>query len=363
MLVDGKPYRSIWFDADEQAVKIIDQTLLPHHFEIRVIDSVETMAEAIKAMRVRGAPLIGVAAAFGLYLALRDNADDLDGPVAALLNTRPTAVNLAWAMEGASRSLTPLPASQREVAALDYAMKLADQDAATCEAIGIHGCGVLEKLWQARGATSEPLQILTHCNAGWLATVDWGTALSVIYKAHAHGIPLHVWVDETRPRNQGAFLTAWELQQQGIPSTLIADNTGGHLMQHGMVDCCLVGSDRTTASGDVCNKIGTYLKALAAHDNKLPFYVALPVSTIDFSIHDGLRDIPIEQRDANEVLRISGLDEQGRRRTVGLTHPDVQAGNYGFDVTPARLVTALITEKGVCQAEARAIAALQSPRQ
>jgi methylthioribose-1-phosphate isomerase len=349
MLVDGKPYRSIWFDAGRQAVRIIDQTLLPHHFEIRDIDNVDAMGEAIKTMRVRGAPLIGVAAAFGVYLALRDNGDDLERPIGQLLATRPTAVNLAWAMDGARRRLQTVPAAERAEAALRYAMDLADEDVATCEAIGVHGCAVLEQLWQARGAGSEPLQILTHCNAGWLATVDWGTALSVIYKAQARGVPLHVWVDETRPRNQGAYLTAWELQQQGIPNTLIADNTGGHLMQHGMVDCCLVGSDRTTASGDVCNKIGTYLKALAAHDNKVPFYVALPLSSIDFSIHDGLREIPIEQRDADEVLRVSGLDEDGCRRTVGLTHPEVRAGNYSFDVTPARLVTALITEKGVCQ--------------
>ena len=362
MLVNGRPYRSIWFDNEQQVVRIIDQTLLPHHFEIKAIDSVGAMAEAIKAMRVRGAPLIGVAAAFGLYLALRENGEDLETPIGQLLATRPTAVNLAWAMAGARIRLEPLGASERAEVALQYAIELADDDVATCEAIGVHGCTVLEKLWKAKGTTSEPLQILTHCNAGWLATVDWGTALSVIYKAHAHGIPLHVWVDETRPRNQGAFLTAWELQQQGIPNTLIADNTGGHLMQHGMVDCCVVGSDRTTASGDVCNKIGTYLKALAAHDNKLPFYVALPVSSIDFSIHDGLREIPIEQRDADEVLRISGLDEQGQRRTVDLTHPAVQAGNYGFDVTPARLVTALITEKGVCSAEAGTISALQDAR-
>ena len=361
MLVNGQPYCTIWYDADEQVVKIIDQTLLPHHFEIKALATVDEMAEAIKTMRVRGAPLIGVAAAFGLYLALRDNGGELEEPISQLLGTRPTAVNLAWAMDGARRRLAPLAVSKRADAALQYAMKLADEDIATCEAIGVHGCAVLEKLWQAKGATAEPLQILTHCNAGWLATVNWGTALSVVYKAHAHGIPLHVWVDETRPRNQGAFLTAWELQQQGIPNTLIADNTGGHLMQHRMVDCCLVGSDRTTAAGDVCNKIGTYLKALAAHDNKLPFYVALPVSTIDFTIYDGLREIPIEQRDAEEVLRISGLDELGHRRTVDLTHPDVQADNFGFDVTPARLVTALITEKGICRAEAEEIARLQDP--
>jgi methylthioribose-1-phosphate isomerase len=359
VIVNGEPYRSIWFDASLQTVKIIDQTLLPHHFDIKAIDSLADMAEAIKAMRVRGAPLIGVAAAFGLYLALREHPDDLDTPITTLTGTRPTAVNLAWAMAGARQWLRRLPVPERAQGALKFALELAEQDVATCEAIGAHGCKLLEKLWRAKGATSEPLQILTHCNAGWLATVDWGTALSVIYKAQAHGLPLHVWVDETRPRNQGAFLTAWELQHQGVDNTLIADNTGGHLMQHGMVDCCLVGSDRTTAAGDVCNKIGTYLKALAAKDNNVPFFVALPVSSIDFGIQDGLREIPIEQRDADEVLSIAGLDETGTRRTVSLSHPQAQAGNYSFDVTPARLVTALITEKGVCGAELGAITALQ----
>ncbi|MCB1669738.1 MAG: S-methyl-5-thioribose-1-phosphate isomerase [Gammaproteobacteria bacterium] len=359
MLVNGRPYRSIWFDSDVQEVQIIDQTLLPHHFEIRSVQSLADMAEAIRAMRVRGAPLIGVSAAFGLYLALRENPVDLDTPIAILIATRPTAVNLAWAMNAARLLLSGLPVAERAQGALQFALQLAEQDVATCEAIGTQGCNLLEQLWQARGATSEPLQILTHCNAGWLATVDWGTALSVIYKAQARGIPLHVWVDETRPRNQGAFLTTWELQQQGIDNTLIADNTGGHLMQHGLVDLCLVGSDRTTASGDVCNKIGTYLKALAARDNNIPFYVALPVSTIDFELHDGVREIPIEQRDADEVLRMTGLDADGVRRTISLSHIDARAGNYSFDVTPARLVTALITEQGVIPAEAAAIATLK----
>lgn len=359
MLVDGRPYRSIWYDARDRSVKIIDQTLLPHDFHIRAITALDDMVEAIVAMRVRGAPLIGVAAAYGLYLALRDNAGDIDGPIAALQATRPTAVNLAWAMSGARQVLEPVSADLRADTALRFANRLADADVATCEAIGVHGSRLLEKLWQGRADQSRPLQILTHCNAGWLATVDWGTALAVIYKAQARGIPLHVWVDETRPRNQGAFLTTWELQQQGIDCTLIADNTGGHLMQHDMVDCCLVGSDRTTASGDVCNKIGTYLKALAAADNNVPFYVALPLSTIDFAIHDGLREIPIEQRDAVEVTRIAGLDQQGVRREVQLANPDTRAGNYAFDVTPARLVTALISEAGSCRATAPAIAELR----
>lgn len=357
MNVNGESYRSIWFSAPDEAVRIIDQTVLPHHFVIRSLDSLEDMVEAIKVMRVRGAPLIGVAAAFGLYLALRRQPQALQGAIASLLATRPTAVNLAWAMAGAEKVLAPLAPGQRAAAALDFALQLAEHDVATCEAIGEHGSRLLEELWRSRGG-ADPLNILTHCNAGWLATVDWGTALSVIYKAQARGIPLHVWVDETRPRNQGAFLTTWELRQQGIANTLIADNTGGHLMQRGMVDACLVGSDRTTAAGDVCNKIGTYLKALAATDNRVPFYVALPVSTIDFAIRDGMTEIPIEERDADEVLSITGLDDSGVRRTVKLAHPEARAGNYAFDVTPARLVTALITEQGVCLPNEASIARL-----
>jgi methylthioribose-1-phosphate isomerase len=317
------------------------------------------MAEAISHMRVRGAPLIGVSAAFGVYLAMRDRPEALSGAIETLLATRPTAVNLAWALEAARRTLDPLAPGERRAAALEFAIALADGDVKTCEAIGAHGSALLEKIWQSREDRSHPLQVLTHCNAGWLATVDWGTALSVLYKAQAAGVPRHVWVDETRPRNQGAHLTAWELRQQGIPNTLIADNTGGHLMQTGEVDLCLVGSDRTTASGDVCNKIGTYLKALAAHDTGVPFYVALPVSTIDFSIHDGLREIPIEQRDEAELLQLSGPDAAGNVHTIRLTHPDARAANYAFDVTPARLVTGLITELGVCNADRESIARLR----
>ncbi len=363
MNVNGNPYRSIWYDHEGDTVKIIDQTVLPHHFEIKTINSITAMAEAIRVMRVRGAPLIGVAAAFGLYLALRDDSDNKGlskaEAIEYLKGTRPTAINLAWAMAAADKILDTLPPSGHAAAALQFALDLADEDVKTCEAIGEHGCDVLDRLWRSKSDQSAPLNVLTHCNAGWLATVDWGTALSVLYKAQARGIPLHVWVGETRPRNQGAFLTTWELHQQGIPHTLIADNTGGHLMQQGLVDVCLVGSDRTTASGDVCNKIGTYLKALAAFDNDIPFYVALPVSTIDFNIHDGLTEIPIEQRDSSEVLSISGVNEAGELCTISLTHPEVIAGNYGFDVTPARLVTGLITEKGLSTTDKESIAKLR----
>jgi methylthioribose-1-phosphate isomerase len=359
MNVDGKPYRSIWYDADHDNVKIIDQTLLPHQFEIRTINRLTEMAEAINVMRVRGAPLIGVSAAFGLYLALKEDCNSKDQAIECLLGTRPTAVNLAWAMAAARKHLTGIASEDQAPAALEFAMHLADEDVATCEAIGEHGSELLEKLWRSKADQSTPLNVLTHCNAGWLATVDWGTALSVLYKTQARGVPLHIWVDETRPRNQGAFLTTWELQQQGIDHSLIADNTGGHLMQQGMVDACVVGSDRTTASGDVCNKIGTYLKALAAHDNSVPFYVALPVSTIDFSVHDGLTQIPIEQRDSNEVLQISGMDEAGTMRTISLAHRGVTASNYAFDVTPARLVSGLITEQGVVAPDKQSIATLR----
>lgn len=362
MLVEGQLYRSIWYDTASDRVWIIDQTLLPHHFSVICVNSLADMVNAIVSMQVRGAPLIGVAAAFGVYLSLRENPHSLENAINRLLATRPTAVNLAWAMSGARQRLKGLAASAIADSALKYARELADEDVRTCQAIGDHGSSVLDEIWRSKleNARDQPLNILTHCNAGWLATVDWGTALSVIYKAQERGIPLHVWVDETRPRNQGAFLTSWELQQQGIASTLIADNTGGHLMQRGMVDLCLVGSDRTTATGDVCNKIGTYLKALAASDNNIPFYVALPLSTIDFEISDGLSEIPIEQRDSSEVLSISGLDASGSRQTISLTHPSTVAGNYGFDVTPARLVSGLITEKGVCPANRESIAQLRN---
>lgn len=362
MRVNDISVRTIWYDAALDAVRIIDQTRLPHHYELLTLDSLKAARHAITAMQVRGAPLIGVTAAYGVYFALRDEAVSLADACNVLLATRPTAVNLRWALERVERTLTPLARNERRAAALKLANDLAEEDARACELIGNHGLDVLVKAWrdkQASDPSATVLNILTHCNAGWLATVDWGTALAPIYKAHLAGLPVHVWVDETRPRNQGAFLTAWELQQEGIAHTVIVDNAGGHLMQNGEVDLCIVGSDRTTATGDVCNKIGTYLKALAAFDNAVPFYVALPVSTIDYRLRDGVREIPIEQRAASEVSHIQGLDTNGRLTSVQITTPESPINNAGFDVTPARLVTALITEKGVVEANEQSLQALR----
>ena len=350
MNIDGKPWRTIWLEADGCSVGVIDQTQLPHRFTTRTLRSCEAAAAAIQTMVVRGAPLIGVTGAYGLMLALQ--ADPSDGALAAAFEqlnaTRPTAINLRWALERVRERVQPLPPAQRAEAAQAEAAAIAEEDVAMCEAIGEHGLGLLRELAARRpGAT---LNVLTHCNAGWIATVDWGTALAPIYKAHRAGIPIHVWVDETRPRNQGASLTAWELGREGVPHTVIVDNAGGHLMQHGQVDAVIVGTDRTTRRGDVCNKIGTYLKALAARDNGVPFYVALPASTIDWTIEDGVAEIPIEARSAAEVTAIQGRGADGAVVSVQLT-PDGSAGfNPAFDVTPARLVTALITERGVAEA-------------
>ncbi|MBT5039978.1 MAG: S-methyl-5-thioribose-1-phosphate isomerase [Rhodospirillaceae bacterium] len=350
MKVNGVDYRTIWLAEDGWAVEIIDQTKLPHAFETHRLETVEAAAVAIGDMLVRGAPLIGATAAYAMALAMRSDAADDNIPRAhdLLLATRPTAVNLRWALAEMTALLNPLPPQQRSAAAYVRAAEICDQDAAMCHAIGEHGAALIEAV-AARG-TGGPGNILTHCNAGWLATVDWGTALAPIYVAHDRGVDLHVWVDETRPRNQGASLTAWELASHGVPHTLIADNAGGHLMQHGMVDLCITGSDRTTAAGDVCNKIGTYLKALAAKDCGVPFHVALPISTIDWSMGDGLKEIPIEQRDENEVLEISGRDAAGEVHTVRIAPENCRAANYAFDVTPARLVSGLITERGRCEA-------------
>lgn len=361
MHINGQPWRTIWFEEADQRVGIIDQTRLPHHFETRYLNSLDDACTAISAMQVRGAPLIGVTAAYGVYLALREGNADLDAVCARLLATRPTAVNLRWALERMSQALQPIPEPERPQHTLALAGALADEDAEACSAIGEHGLGLIRSAWEVKREKkpqAECLNILTHCNAGWLATVDWGTALAPIYKAHRAGIPVHVWVDETRPRNQGAFLTAWELQQEGIEHTIIVDNAGGHLMQHGHVDLCLVGSDRTTITGDVCNKIGTYLKALAAHDNGVPFYVALPVSTIDFTLEDGIREIPIEQRHPHEVSHMQGLNDYGQLTRIQVMAHHSAVNNYGFDVTPARLVTALITERGVFAARRDSLAAL-----
>ncbi|MCH7547078.1 MAG: S-methyl-5-thioribose-1-phosphate isomerase [Planctomycetes bacterium] len=351
MNVNGKPYRSIWLADDGWSVEIIDQTRLPHEFVTVRLTGLEDAADAIRNMQVRGAPLIGATAAYGVCLALHRNASNeaLEEAGRTLLATRPTAINLHWAIQEMRSWLEPLSETERVRAAYQKAGEICDEDVQNNRAIGDHGVVLLEDIYQQR-RTEDPLNILTHCNAGWLATVDWGTALAPIYLAHDRGMPLHVWVDETRPRNQGASLTAWELLQHGVPHTVIVDSTGGHLMQRGLVDCCITGCDRTTASGDVCNKIGTYLKALAARDNGVPFLVALPGPTIDWSITDGLRDIPIEQRDGREVSHIEGLSQDGTPQTLQLTPEGSPVANYAFDITPACLVTALITERGVCEA-------------
>jgi len=354
MKIDGKPYRTIWLNADGRTVDIIDQTRLPHEFQTVHLKTLDDACRAISDMLVRGAPLIGATTAYGVALSM--NADPSDGNLAhtrdALYKTRPTAVNLRWALDEMDQVLKPLPPRQRARAAYKKAANICDDDVEICSSIGDHGLEIIRHIQTKKAAATDQgrINILTHCNAGWLATVDWGTALAPIYKAHDAGIPVHVWVDETRPRNQGASLTAWELGRHGVPNTLIVDNAGGHLMQHGQVDMVIVGTDRTTAAGDVCNKIGTYLKALAADDNGVPFYVALPGPTIDWTIDDGIRDIPIEQRSPDEVTRIQGRDQGGRITTVDVTAAETEAANYAFDVTPARLITGLITERGVAKA-------------
>ncbi|WP_108660185.1 S-methyl-5-thioribose-1-phosphate isomerase [Acuticoccus kandeliae] len=361
MKVNGTPTRTIWVErepgAAPGAVGIIDQTRLPHRFETVSLVSLEEAAHAIKAMLVRGAPLIGATAAYGVALAVHGDASDarLAHAYETLHATRPTAVNLRWALDEMMATLTPLAEADREAAAWARAAEIADEDVEICRQIGLNGLALIREI--AARKKGAPVNILTHCNAGWLATVDWGTATSPIYHAHEAGIPLHVWVDETRPRNQGAALTAWELNNHGVPHAVIVDNTGGHLMQHGMVDLVIVGTDRTTANGDVCNKIGTYLKALAAHDNRVPFYVALPSPTIDFTLSSGF-DIPIEERGAEEVSHVWGRTGAGEITTVQVTPDGSPVVNYAFDVTPARLVTGLITEKGVVAAERHAIATL-----
>jgi len=352
MKINGIPFHSIWLNDNGWAADIIDQTRLPHEFAVRTLSDVHEAAEAISFMRVRGAPLIGATAAYGLALAMREDAGDENLEIAAetLLATRPTAVNLRWALARMKQELAVLHAGDRVVKAYALAAEICDEDVAINHAIGRHALDVIRGLWQQKPAGTESFHILTHCNAGWLATVDWGTALSAIYQAHDDGIPVHVWVDETRPRNQGAALTAWELQSHGIPHDVIVDNVGGHLMQHGQVDMCIVGTDRTARNGDVCNKVGTYLKALAAFDNDVPFYVALPGPTIDWQMTDGVNGIPIEQRDGFEVTHVSGKNPAGEVESVQITPDGVTACNYAFDVTPARLVTGLFTERGVCKA-------------
>jgi len=349
MNINGKPYRSIWPLADGSAIEIIDQRKLPHRFEIVRLEQLEDAAMAIRDMYVRGAPLIGATAAYGVYLALKADPSDesLQQAIHLLNSTRPTAVNLQWGLKQMKRAVENLPEAQRAEAAYTRAAQICDEDVELCRSMGRNGLKLINGLWKQH---NRSINILTHCNAGWLATVDWGTALAPIYMAHDAGIPVHVWVDETRPRNQGAHLTAWELGQHGVAHSVIVDNAGGHLMQHAQVDICFVGTDRTTASGDVCNKIGTYLKALAAHDNGVPFYVCAPSPSIDWAIHDGLEEIPIEQRGAEEVHSVVGKDQQGQVTAVKIIPENSPVCNYAFDVTPARLVTGLVTERGVCEA-------------
>jgi methylthioribose-1-phosphate isomerase len=350
MNVRGRPMRTIWLGEGERTVEIIDQTRLPHELVVAELRNVDDAARAISTMQVRGAPLIGATAAYGIALAMAADPSDrsLDAAVERLAATRPTAVNLRWALSEMKKALAEVPKRHRHTTALARAGEIAEADVAINRAIGEHGARLITEARREK-PPGEPVEILTHCNAGWLATVDWGTALAPIYRAHNDGIPVHVWVDETRPRNQGAGLTAWELGQHGVPHTVIVDNAGGHLMREGLVDLCFVGTDRTTAGGDVANKIGTYLKALAAHDNRIPFYVALPSPTIDWEIESGDK-IPIERRDVREVTHIEGWTDEGRRAAVRLTPIDSPAANYAFDVTPARLVSALVTERGICRA-------------
>ena len=357
MKVDGKPTRTIWLEPDGWSVGVIDQTALPHRYVTARLTSLAEAAHAIRAMVIRGAPLIGATAAYGMCLALREDASDeaLERAYATLLAARPTAINLKWALEEMMAAVRNRPRTERTAAAYRRAAEICDEDVAINKAIGRNGLPLIEAV-AARKKPGEPVNVLTHCNAGWLATVDVGTATAPIYLAHDKGIAVHVFADETRPRNQGASLTAWELGHHGVPHTLIADNTGGHLMQHGLVDLVIVGTDRVTANGDVCNKIGTYLKALAAHDNNVPFYVALPSPTIDFSIGDGVAEIPIEQRGAEEVATMTGRTADGRIETVRIAPDGSPVANYAFDVTPARLVTGLITERGVLAASRPALA-------
>jgi methylthioribose-1-phosphate isomerase len=357
MNVDGVAYRSIWVNADGWSIDIIDQTRLPHVFAINNLTTLTQACTAIRDMQVRGAPLIGATAAYGYYLAMRDDpsAAGMQQAYRRLFETRPTAVNLRWALERLKDALQKIEPAGRAAQAFVEAEKIVALDIEINHAIGTHGLELIREI-AATKAPGEVVNILTHCNAGWLATVDWGTATAPIYLAHEAGIAVHVWVDETRPRNQGASLTAWELGHHGVPHSLIVDNLGGHLMQHGMVDLCLVGSDRTTRSGDVCNKIGTYLKALAAKDNQVPFYVCLPSTTIDWSCSDGIREIPIEQRDGREVSEISGKLANGEVTTLSIAPDATAVTNYAFDVTPARLVSALITERGVFEASDKSLA-------
>ncbi|MEM7301599.1 MAG: S-methyl-5-thioribose-1-phosphate isomerase [Pseudomonadota bacterium] len=358
MKVNGTPYRSIWYDHDAGEVKIIDQRWLPHEFIVVSLTTLEAVATSIADMWVRGAPLIGATAAYGMAVQMGINSSDeaLDEAWTVLEKTRPTAINLRWALDRCRNYLRTVPVAERAEKSMQLAHEIADEDVEINRNIGVNGLEIIRKI-AANKADGEPVRILTHCNAGWLATVDWGTATSPMYHAQEAGIPIHIWVDETRPRNQGA-MTAWELGSHGISHQYIVDNAGGHLMQHGLVDAVITGTDRTTAAGDVCNKIGTYLKALAAHDNGVPFYVALPSPTIDWTVQDGVKEIPIEERSAEEVTHILGKTKDGDVGQVQVAPEGSAAGNPAFDVTPRRLVTGLITERGVSEASPEALAAM-----
>jgi methylthioribose-1-phosphate isomerase len=351
MKIQNKEYRTIWYE--ENVVKIIDQTKLPHQFIIKDLKTVKDAINAIKVMEVRGAPLIGGTAAYGMALAIQENNDPefIKKSAEELIQSRPTAINLKWAVDRMMKKLSGINSDQILDIALKEAKEICDEDEKFCENIGINGLKIIEEIYNKKKGT---INILTHCNAGWLATINWGTATSPIYHAHQKGIPVHVWVDETRPRNQGANLTSYELNEENIPNTIIADNTGGILMQRGDVDMCIVGTDRTLSNGDVCNKIGTYLKALAAHDNNVPFYVALPSSTIDWEIKEG-KDIPIEERNSEELSHVEGMDENNEIKKVLIYPKKSKAMNLAFDVTPAKYVTGLITEKGICEASSDAL--------
>ena len=356
MKIEGKEYRTIWFDEKNQTVKIIDQTKLPHQFVIKDLKTVKDAINAIKTMEVRGAPLIGVTAAYGLVLAIMENNDQtfLKKSGEDLINSRPTAINLKWAVDRMMKKLSGINSDQILNIALDEAKEICEEDVKFCKNIGLNGLKIIEEIYNKK---KDTVNILTHCNAGWLATINWGTATSPIYHAHKKGIKIHVWVDETRPRNQGANLTSYELNEEEIPNTIIADNTGGILMQRGDVDMCIVGTDRTIATGDVANKIGTYLKALAAHDNNVPFYVALPSSTIDWKTKD-FRDIPIEERNSEELSHIEGLDKNNNVKKVLIYPRKSKAMNLAFDITPAKYITGLITEKGICEASEKGLKGL-----
>ncbi|MEM7724435.1 MAG: S-methyl-5-thioribose-1-phosphate isomerase [Pseudomonadota bacterium] len=358
MKVNGVPYRSIWWNTDTGVAEIIDQRWLPHDFRVQPLVTLDDYAEAIVQMRVRGAPLIGATAAYGMALAMA--LDPSDARMAAVWDklhaTRPTAINLKWALDRCRAALLPLAEADRAAVALRLAHEIADEDVEINRKIGEHGLTLIRDI-AAKKPEGEPVRLLTHCNAGWIATVDWGTATSPMYQAQEAGIPIHVWVDETRPRNQGA-LTAWELGSHGISHSYITDNAGGHLMQHGMVDMVITGTDRTTRRGDVCNKIGTYLKALAAYDNAVPFYVALPSPTIDWTVEDGVAEIPIEDRGEREITHIQGKGADGAIAQVQVTTDGTPGGNPAFDVTPNRLVTGLITERGICAATSEGLAGL-----